>query len=547
MEQLFNIINSIKNPLLFISRTKKIEAVKDLEKNIFHLIDRAIALNLTDTQQNLFAEFKEFFYDFNTLDKASKVKRIEDALSLISHLESTINFPSEEEGLLSAIEDKIKILLTPIQYIKGVGPRLADLLKKKGIVTVEDALYFIPRDYEDRRNIKPISKARIGEKETLKGKIAGVNLVSYHRRKVLEVIIGDETGAIIAKWFNLNQAYLNYLKKRFKIGQEVIISGKVEAFRYRKEISHPEIEVIENEEDDSLHFKRIVPKYSETEGLHQKTIRRIMKNVVDGYAGAMYDGIPRSISQKRNLADMFRAVQRIHFPENDDNYDLLISGKSPYHRRIIFDEFFFLELSLALRKRGTLLEKGISFPGNDNFLEKFEHLLPFSLTPAQKRVVSEIKTDMAKPTPMNRLIQGDVGSGKTIVAFAAALLAIENHYQVAIMAPTEILAEQHFLTLRQLAEKTGIKIAYLFSSMKKSSRNEVYKNIKNGKINLIIGTNALIQEGVEFAKLGLGIIDEQHRFGVIQRATLKRKGESPDILVMTATPIPRTLAMTVYG
>ncbi len=281
--------------------------------------------------------------------------------------------------------------------------------------------------------------------------------------------------------------------------------------------------------------------------MNQKTIRRIMKNVVEGYAGEVSDGIPRYISKKRNLADMSRAFQRIHFPENDDNFDLLITGKSPYHQRIVFDEFFFLELSLALRKRGVLLEKGISFTTQDNFLEIFEQRLPFRLTTAQRRVINEIKTDMKKPSPMNRLIQGDVGSGKTIVAFAAALIAIENQYQVAIMAPTEILAEQHFLTLHQLAEQIGIKIAYLFSSMKKSSRDEVYKNIKNGKINLIIGTNAIIQEGVEFAKLGLGIIDEQHRFGVIQRATLKRKGESPDILVMTATPIPRTLAMTVYG
>ena len=441
----------------------------------------------------------------------------------------------------------MNILSTPIQYVKGVGPRLAELLKKKGIVTIEDALYFIPRDYEDRRNIKPISKARVGEKETLKGKIIGLSLVSYNRRKVLEIIIGDETGAIIAKWFNFNQSYLNYLKKRFKPGQVVIVSGKVEAFRYRKEMSHPDIEVIENEEDDQLHFKRIVPKYSETEGLHQKTIRRIMKNVVEGYAGAVSDGIPRYISKKRNLADMSRAFQCIHFPENDDNFDLLINGKSPYHQRIIFDEFFFLELSLALKKQGVLLEKGISFNTQDNFLEIFELRLPFHLTAAQRRVINEIKIDMTKPSPMNRLIQGDVGSGKTIVAFAAALIAIENHYQVAIMAPTEILAEQHFFTLHQLAEKMGIKIAYLFSSMKKSLRDEVYKNIKNGKINLIIGTNAIIQEGVEFAKLGLGIIDEQHRFGVIQRATLKKKGESPDILVMTATPIPRTLAMTVYG
>ena len=327
MDQLANIINSIKGPLLFISRTKKIDTVKDLEKTMSHLIDKAIAFNVTDGQQNLFMECKSCFRDFALLDGASKLKRIEEALRLISHIEIDLTSPSGEEDVSPAIEEKVNILSTPIQYVKGVGPRLAELLKKKGIVTIEDALYFIPRDYEDRRNIKPISKARVGEKETLKGKIVGLSLVSYNRRKVLEIIIGDETGAIIAKWFNFNQPYLNYLKKRFKPGQVVIVSGKVEAFRYRKEMSHPDIEVIENEEDDQLHFKRIVPKYSETEGLHQKTIRRIMKNVVEGYAGAVSDGIPRYISKKRNLADMSRAFQCIHFPENEDNYDLLISRK----------------------------------------------------------------------------------------------------------------------------------------------------------------------------------------------------------------------------
>jgi ATP-dependent DNA helicase RecG len=241
------------------------------------------------------------------------------------------------------------------------------------------------------------------------------------------------------------------------------------------------------------------------------------------------------------------ALRRIHFPENEDNFELLVSGRSPYHRRIIFDEFFFLELGLALRKRGFVLEKGISFQVEGELLKRLEKLIPFTLTKAQKRVIEEIKADMAKPYPMHRLIQGDVGSGKTVVAFAAALIAVENNFQVAIMAPTELLAEQHYLNLRQLAGKLGLSVAFLSSSMKKSYRKDIYGKIKNGKIDLVIGTHAIIQETVEFSKLGLGIIDEQHRFGVIQRATLKKKGVNPDILVMTATPIPRTLAMTVYG
>ena len=549
MNSLSHIINSVKNPLLFILRThfKKIDQVKDLGITIPNLIDRALNLNPAEANQNLLLALKQKFLDFDELDPEGKRKRIEEALTLANRIEIKEELNSDEKDFRLVVGDKTNVLSTPIQYIKGVGPRIAALLKKKGIETVEDALYFIPRDYEDRRNIKPISKANVGSKETLRGKILGFSLVSYNRRKVFEMVVGDESGAIIAKWFNFNQPYLAYLKKRFKRGQEVVISGKIEEFRFQKEVSHPDIELIENEEEESLHFKRIVPRYSETDGLHQKTLRKIMKNVVDSYARAIPDGIPRSICKKRQLADMTLAFQRIHFPENDDNFALLISGNSRYHRRIIFDEFFFLELGLALKKRGLVLEKGISFRVDGDCLKKLEGLIPFSLTGAQRRVIAEIKADMTKPHPMNRLIQGDVGSGKTIVAFAAALIAVENNYQAAIMAPTELLAEQHYLNLYQLAKNLGLSIAFLASSMKKSLREDVYKNIKNGKTNLVIGTHAVIQEAVEFSNLGLGIIDEQHRFGVIQRATLKSKGTNPDILVMTATPIPRTLAMTVYG
>ncbi|MFH0811606.1 MAG: ATP-dependent DNA helicase RecG, partial [Pseudomonadota bacterium] len=578
MDTLPFIINSIKSPLLFISRTnfKKIEAVKDLEGTISQLTDRALTCNVNEIQRELFLGLKNSFANFSLLEETIKIRIIQEALTILQRIENetpafhddikgyenTPPFakgglggfsdskpsPKEAEEISALIAERNKILSTPIQYIKGVGPRIASLLKKKGIETVEDALYFIPRDYEDRRNIKPIAKAEVGQKETLRGTILGMSLVSYNRRKVFEMIVGDKSGSIIAKWFNFNQPYLTYLKKRFKTGQEVIISGKVEAYRFQREISHPDIEIIDEEEkQDSLHFKRIVPKYSETEGLHQKTIRRIMKNVVDGYAHSIPDGIPRDICQRRTLVDMSLALRRVHFPENDDHVELLISERSPYHRRIIFDEFFFLELRLALRKKGIHLEKGIVFQVGDDFLRKFEELLPFSLASAQKRVIHEIQADMAKPYPMNRLLQGDVGSGKTVVALAAALMAVENHCQVALMAPTELLAEQHYFNIHQLAEKIGLRTAFLSSSTKKSARSDLYENVKNGKIDLIIGTHAIIQESVEFSNLGLGIIDEQHRFGVIQRAALKKKGGNPHILVMTATPIPRTLSMTVYG
>jgi len=549
MNSLLDIINAIKNPLLFIVRTnfKKIDHVKDLHVTIPDLVDQALSRNPGEKSRGPFLALKEKFIDFNELDLAAKRKQIEEALIIADSIEFDDPVLADDAGSASVLQDKTKALCTPIQYIKGVGPRIAELLRKKGIHTVEDALYFIPRDYEDRRSIKPIAQAKVGEKETLRGRVLGLSEVSYARRKVFEMVVGDQTGSIVVKWFNFNQPYLSYLKKRFKQGQEVVVSGKIDSFRYRKEMNHPDIETIEKDEEDSLHFQRIVPKYSETEGLHQKTLRKIMKNVVDAYAWSIPDGIPRSISKKRRLSDISRSVRRIHFPESDDDVRLLISGNSPYHQRMIFDEFFFLELGLALRKRGLVLERGISFRTDGDYLNKIEQMLPFSLTKAQKRVIDEIKTDMAKPHPMHRLIQGDVGSGKTIVAFAATLLAVENGYQVVLMAPTELLAEQHYFTLRHLAQLLGLSVAFLSSSMKKPYREETRKQISNGKINLVVGTHAVIQETVEFHNLGLGIIDEQHRFGVIQRAALKKKGANPDILVMTATPIPRTLAMTVYG
>lgn len=545
MSQFEALIQSIKKPLSFIIRThfQKLEQVKGLDRVVLSLLDQAIACAPSEKQGQVLQRLREAFAGFDRLGPEAKRLSITEALRMLEGFEGAEERDGEAvSGAL--VTEKLSAVGTPIQFIKGVGPRLAELLKKKGIASVEDALYNIPRDYEDRRTIKPISKAKVGERETLRGKVLALGTVSYHRRRVFEMVVGDESGSIIAKWFNLSGAYL---KRKFEQGQQVIISGKVEAFRYQKEMYHPDIEVIEDGEDEQREFARIVPKYSETEGLHQKTIRRIMKQVVEGYARALPDAIPREICRARNLVDLAVALERVHFPGQDDEFSALVAGKSAYHRRIVFDEFFFLELALALRRRGTLVEAGIAFRTEVPGLKKLEKVLPFQLTAAQKRVIEEIKKDMARPHPMHRLIQGDVGSGKTVVAFAAAAVAKGNGYQTAIMAPTELLAEQHYLTLHHFAEKLGVSLAFLSSSTRKSVRTDLYQKIEKGLIDLVIGTHAVIQEGVEFAKLGLGIIDEQHRFGVMQRASLKRKGSNPDVLVMTATPIPRTLAMTVYG
>jgi ATP-dependent DNA helicase RecG len=438
-------------------------------------------------------------------------------------------------------------LLTPIQYVKGVGPKLSKLFEKKGIRTVEDGLYFLPRCYEDRRNLKKISELKPGMKETGFGEIllSGVAFYQNRRKRIFETVVGDGTGVITLKWFRGNE---RYLRERFKKGRKLIFSGEVRWFGSQKEMHHPDVETVEGEiEKDFLNFKRIVPIYSETEGLHQRTLRRIMKGIVDGYADELSSPIPQEIIERQDLIAFPEAFRRVHFPPEGESIETLNLQRSDGHRRIIFDEFFFLELGLALKKRGVAVEEGISFQANGLFVERLLRLLPFKPTGSQEKVWAEIKEDLKKPHPMNRLIQGDVGSGKTVIALLACLHVVECGYQAAIMAPTEVLAEQHYLNLHRWLEPLGVTVALLTSSIKGGERVDLYERIRRGDVQLVIGTHAVIQEAVEFHRLGLAIIDEQHKFGVVQRGLLKKKGQNPDVLVMTATPIPRTLAMTLYG
>jgi ATP-dependent DNA helicase RecG len=436
---------------------------------------------------------------------------------------------------------------TPIQYVKGVGPKLAALFEKKGIRTVEDALYFFPRCYEDRRQLKKIAEFTAGGREMGWGEVLDCRMVfyPYRRRKAFEAVVGDGSGAITLRWFHGNE---RYLFTRFKKGTKLIFSGEVKWFNRKNEILHPDVETVADEIDaDSLHFKRIVPIYSETEGLPQRTLRRLMRNILDQYGGALASAVPAEVIERQRLIDFREAFERVHFPGGEESMDALDAHRSEGHRRIVFEELFSLEIGLSLKKRETVLEKGISFRKEGPLVRRSMERLPFHLTGAQARVLKEIREDMEKPHPMNRLIQGDVGCGKTVVAFLACLQAVECGYQAAVMAPTEVLAEQHYRTLRPWAESLGLRAALLTSSTKGIERDDLRECICDGKVHLVIGTHAVIQQGVQFQRLGLAIIDEQHKFGVIQRGSLKRKGENPDFLVMTATPIPRTLAMTVYG
>ncbi|MEK7841222.1 MAG: ATP-dependent DNA helicase RecG, partial [Deltaproteobacteria bacterium] len=400
--------------------------------------------------------------------------------------------------------------------------------------------------------------------EVVSGEIAAMGEVFYGRRKVFEIAISDGSGFLRLKWFNYR---LPLMKKRYKIGQRLVVYGEIAMFNGQKEIIHPDVEIFENDDElDSINFNAIAPVYSQIGNMHQKTIRKIIRGIVDEFSPRVIGSVPPDVLKRYGLMELSAAMAEVHKPTETPNSEISrgvmpyapTKGVMPYaptsnlsnwlpRKSIVFDELFSLEMGLALKQKKLGKEEGISFNTNSMMIEDFKKMLPFKLTSAQERVVSEIKKDMSEPHPANRLIQGDVGCGKTVVAFMASIIAIDNGYQSAIMAPTEILAEQHYLNIHKYAEGLGIKTALLTSSLTKSVRKAILDDIKTGEINLAIGTHALIQEDVEFKRLGLVIVDEQHRFGVIQRAMLKKKGGNPDILVMTATPIPRTLSMTVFG
>jgi ATP-dependent DNA helicase RecG len=448
-------------------------------------------------------------------------------------------FQSEEE-----IRRCFEKLSLPVQYVKGVGPKVARLLERKGVRSVEDLLFFLPRRYEDRRNIERIEALQIGRRETVVGEVVSARFRYYRKAKVFEVGIDDGSGILTAKWFRGRDAFL---RRAFQAGRRVILTGEIRGSLFTKEMAHPDFEIIDDDEDAFLHFKRIVPIYSETEGLGQKQIRRIMRNALDHYSSCVVSPVPEDVCARRELAGIAPSIQNVHFPGQEEDVDRYNSWKSASHRRLTFDDFFYFELAMALRKKQTNSERGISFKKGGVLLDRFLSHLPFRLTGAQNRVFGEIADNMAGKYPMHRLLQGDVGCGKTVVAMAALVRAVENGYQGAIMAPTEILASQHFATVRKWAEPLELRVSNLTGSLGSKERDEIIEKIDTGALDIVVGTHALIQEKVEFKKLGLVVIDEQHRFGVVQRQILRDKGLHPDVLVMTATPIPRSLAMTVYG
>ena len=465
---------------------------------------------------------------------------------------------------------------TSVQYVKGIGPRLAEILAAKGIHTVDDLIHYLPFRYEDRINPRTIPELRAGEMATVIAEVRNSGLFRTRRMPIFQMTAGQGRARLKCIWFNAT-----YLRDRFQPGQLVALYGKVEEDSRSGELQivQPQFEILEDASDgsgasteqkltNSLEIGRIVPIYEATgQGrLTSRWFRRIIHTALENLPPDLPDAIPSMVRGHLNLASPREALWKVHWPDPGESIQDLQSFRTPAHVRLIFEELFFIELGLELKRREQKAQTGIAFQLDDRVRSAVKKILPFHPTGAQKRALKEIASDMGEPSPMRRLLQGDVGSGKTIVAFEAAIIAIENGFQVALMAPTEILAQQHYFSARRTLEAAGYRIVLLTGSLEDDRKREIRRHIAQGNAQLVIGTHALIEQKVEFDKLGLVIVDEQHRFGVLQRFKLMKKSSEdanfvskgvstaaqdtapePDVLVMTATPIPRTLALTLYG
>ena len=479
-------------------------------------------------------------------------------------------------------------LSTPVQYVKGVGPRIAEGLAAKGIRTVGDLLHYLPFRYEDRLNPRGIAELRPGEMASVVGEVRNSGLFRTRRMPIFQLTIGQGRARLRCLWFNAT-----YLQDKFKSGQVIALYGKVEEDERSRELQiiQPQFEILgdpdesggngaEKKAEESLEIGRIVPIYEATGRLTPRWFRKIIRQALENLTPDLPEPIPAAVRAHMGLISPRAALWNVHWPEPGESLADLQSSRTPAHVRMIFDELFFVELGLELKRRQQKVQTGIAFKLDDRVRAALKKILPFHPTGAQKRVLKEIAADMEKPYPMRRLLQGDVGSGKTIVSFEAAIIAVENGYQVALMAPTEILAQQHYFSARRILENAGYRIVLLTGSLETVRKREIRRHIAQGSAQLVIGTHALLEENVEFSNPGLVIVDEQHRFGVMQRLKLMRKssegengrhsslsgtgesarphtttggsahtskGAEPDVLVMTATPIPRTLALTLYG
>ena len=532
-------------------------AVKNLSSFVSHQVQSALAREwIPPAIESRLRSLRELFIDFQqTLPIDEQQRRLRAACAILGRLRDAApeSVPVCEEESGEAAEKpggsaRGDVWNLPIQFVKGVGPKRSSLLQRLGVETVEDALWTIPWRYEDRSVMTPIGNLMPGMVTSICGTVAKCEAKRTRNRRlsVLEVGIEDGTGKMQVVFFN--QPYLEDL---LTVGKVVMMSGRVISGKQGWMVPRMDVaqyEIVGEAAESALHVGRIVPIYHETKGWTSRQSRVLVRGLLDEYARELRDNLPVPLRARQRLIPLQEAIQDVHFPKAEADARLLERGKTPAHRRLAFEELFLLQMALATRQRSVQEQpKGLKFNPRAPIVDKLSRLLPFRLTAAQDQVIREIYRDMISPKPMNRLVQGDVGSGKTVVGLHAIVMACGSGYQAALMAPTEILAEQHYRNLKGTLEALGLNVALLRGSDKASVKKAQAAQLASGEVQVAIGTHALIQKGVAFKNLGLAVVDEQHKFGVMQRKNLIDKGYRPDVLVLTATPIPRTLAMTVYG
>jgi ATP-dependent DNA helicase RecG len=561
-ESLADFLAALRPPFAFLVRNPQAAARTSVPAERFATRARVLAQHADEETGGLLQALCEALDRYGKALVADRVLCGQRCLTLIDALmarQSAAEGPNEKEsrGRASSKVNRpeyrpsegdpangLEQLARSVQFLRGVGPRRAEVLRKFGISTVGDLLYHLPFRYEDRRRVRKIAELRVGETASVIGELTHVaeRAVGKARRGILEAVLRDETGLLALTWYH----QLGYFRNRFRVGQRCLVHGKIERLPGgTKRIVHPEVDLDADESGQG-----ILPVYNKPATMTVGSMRKLVQQAARDFAQWAPSVLPPSVAREAQVCDLERALRELHLPDAEADNAALDAFASIAHRSMVFDELFYLHVGMTLRRRAMTREHGIALPRTGRLTERLAAMLPFDLTGAQRRVIEEVCNDMANPHPMHRLVQGDVGSGKTIVALFAALVAIENGFQAAFMAPTELLAEQHFKTVERFVAELGVRGALLTGERTRAERKELYLGLADGSIQLAVGTHALIQEGVRFASLGIGIIDEQHRFGVLQRAALRGLGDgarTPDMLLMTATPIPRTLALTVYG
>ncbi|THI83803.1 MAG: ATP-dependent DNA helicase RecG [Nitrospira sp. CG24A] len=560
-EQFQQWLDRVARPIEFATR----DAFTHLPtvKNLSHFVSSQVMQALSSStypraiEAALFRLRELFLEDQQRLPVESQQRRLQEAMVILRVLRKAVHNPTPTRQEPEPIVVRKPVITDtplkpwwaqPIRFARGVGPKRTSMLQRFGIETVEDAFWTLPWRYEDRSVMTPIGQLVPGVQSSICGTIVRSEAKRARSRRltILDIVVEDSTGRLQAVFFN--QPFLEAL---FTVGTSVMLTGRMVTgaqgwVAMRMEVA--QYEVMGAESEALLHVGRIVPVYHETKGWTSRQMRALMKGLLDVHAAEAQEVLPFQLRARYRLLPIQQAIQDVHFPQPGTDGGQLDRGLTPAHRRLAFEELFVLQLALASRHRVMKEEvKQVSFNPKTPLLGKLDRALSFQLTEAQARVIREILSDMTSSKPMNRLVQGDVGSGKTIVAVQAMVLACGSGYQAALMAPTEILAEQHYRTMKSLLEPLGLSVVLVSGGGRAVARKAIRGQVASGTAQVVIGTHAVIQQGITFAKLGLAVVDEQHRFGVLQRKTLIEKGYKPDVLVLTATPIPRTLAMTVYG